>query len=135
MNFSHRFVDTIPECLEEGVLYVSIPYDTCLHNCACGCGREVVMPLSVNDWRMTYNGESVSLSPSIGNWSYPCRSHYWIKQGRVVWAESWSEGKVLEERAADTRKLRKDGQEVKTKWYEVLLGTWFGWLVNDRWLS
>lgn len=129
MNFSHQFVDTIPECLEEGVLYVSIPYDTCLHNCACGCGKEVVTPLSVNDWRMTYDGESVSLSPSIGNWSYPCRSHYWIRKGKIEWAGSWSEEKILEERAEDARIRSEDGPSRKPKWYEGAfrnLLTWFG---------
>ncbi len=126
MHFSHRFVDTIPEILEDRVLYVSIPYDTCLHNCACGCGREVATPLSVSDWRMTYNGESVSLSPSIGNWSYPCRSHYWIKKGRVVWAENWSEERILEARTDEAKSRRKDDPPRKSKWYDGLFQTWFG---------
>ncbi|MFC4855982.1 DUF6527 family protein [Actinophytocola glycyrrhizae] len=29
------------------------------------------------DQRRDFNGETVSLSPSIGNWSFPCRSHYY----------------------------------------------------------
>ena len=32
-----------------------------------------------------FDGRTISLNPSIGNWSYPCRSHYWIKGNRVVW--------------------------------------------------
>lgn len=128
MNFSHQFVDMIPECLEEGVLYVSISYDTCLHNCACGCGKEVVTPLSVNDWRMTYDGESVSLYPSIGNWSYPCRSHYWIRKGEIQWAGSWSEERILEGRADHARR-RSGGSPVrKPKWYEGFFRTLLSWL-------
>lgn len=127
MNFSHRFVDTIPECLEEGVLYVSIPYDTCLHNCACGCGKEVVTPLSVNDWRMTYDGESVSLSPSIGNWSYPCRSHYWIRSGEIEWARSWSKEKISEERVKDTMRRSIRSPLRKPKWFEEIFRTWLSW--------
>src|SRR5688572_11055762 len=35
------------------------------------------------------NGE-VSLSPSIGNWSFPCQSHYWIENNRLRWAAAMS---------------------------------------------
>lgn len=64
----HTFVSVIPDKLDEGILYVSIQYNTALHKCACGCGEEVVTPITPSDWKITYNGESVSLYPSIGNW-------------------------------------------------------------------
>ena len=32
----HIFVTTIPEHLEQGVIYVSVPYATVAHLCACG---------------------------------------------------------------------------------------------------
>jgi len=97
----HEFVDSIPEQLAEGVLYISLAYATVLHNCACGCGQEVVTPLTPHDWNMRYDGETISLDPSIGNWSLPCRSHYWIKKGRVVWAGAMSDVKIAEGRASD----------------------------------
>jgi hypothetical protein len=50
---------------------------------------------------MTYDGESVSLWPSIGNWNLRCRSLYIIDQGRIKWAESWSEAQVAAERRRD----------------------------------
>ena len=28
----------------------------------------------------------MSLWPSIGNWSFPCRSHYWVVENRVEWS-------------------------------------------------
>lgn len=84
-RLSHEFVEFIPEQLQEGVLYVSTTYATAAHLCFCGCGREVVTPLSPTDWRLTFNRKTVSLSPSIGNWSFPCRSHYWIKDNCVQW--------------------------------------------------
>ncbi|WP_417924835.1 DUF6527 family protein [Collimonas pratensis] len=28
-----------------------------------------------DDWSLTYDGKTVSLDPSIGNWSLPCRAH------------------------------------------------------------
>ena len=89
-----EFVDHIPEQLDEGVLYVSINFGTVVHRCACGCGEEVVTPLGPAEWRLTYDGRTVSLEPSIGNWSFPCRSHYWIDEGRVRWARSFSEAEI-----------------------------------------
>ncbi|GIF12640.1 DUF6527 family protein [Actinoplanes teichomyceticus] len=84
--FEHRFVDSAPEVLDDGVLYVSIPYATALHRCACGCGNEIVTPISRTGWSLTFDGASVTLHPSIGNWNQPCRSHYFIRQNRIQWA-------------------------------------------------
>lgn len=89
MIMKPKFVEYIPEKLEDNVLYISIPFRTASHNCICGCGSEIVTPILPNGWIFTYNGESVSLSPSIGNWNLPCKSHYWIKNNNVVIAESW----------------------------------------------
>lgn len=86
MTIRHRFVENIPEVLEQGVLYVSLRYRTMVHRCACGCGEEVVTPIGPAAWTMTYDGGGVSITPSIGNWSLPCRSHYWIERNRVLWA-------------------------------------------------
>ena len=73
---------------------MSIPYATVVHKCCCGCGTEVVTPLSPTDWKLIFDGESISLDPSIGNWSFDCKSHYWISQSRVLWAERWSEKRI-----------------------------------------
>lgn len=93
-HFEHRFVEYLPEQLEGGVLYISIPYATAAHYCACGCGKEVITPFSPTDWKMTFDGESISLSPSIGNWNFPCQSHYFIRQNRVVEASSWTDKRI-----------------------------------------
>ena len=87
----HEFVEFIPDQLEEGKLYVSIEYATVAHKCCCGCGKEVVTPLSPTDWKLIFDGKFVSLDPSIGNWSFQCKSHYWIRNGRVQWALQWSQ--------------------------------------------
>jgi len=97
----HEFVEHIPEELEEGVLYVSITYATAAHKCACGCGREVITPFTPTDWKMTFDGETMSLAPSIGNWNFECQSHYWIRRGRVRWAPRWSREEIDRGRARD----------------------------------
>jgi hypothetical protein len=61
-----------------------------------------VTPLSPTDWKLTFDGVSVSLHPSIGNWSLPCRSHYWIDRGKVKWAAQWSDEQIQAGRANDT---------------------------------
>ena len=85
-RFAHKFVDRLPPVLEAETLYVSMACATVVHLCACGCGRKVVTPLSPGDWRLTFDGKSLTLLPSIGNWQYPCRSHYWIRSSRIEWA-------------------------------------------------
>jgi len=103
---AHEFVKGIPNELEEGTLYVSMDYATVAHKCCCGCGREVVTPLSPTDWKLIYDGESISLSPSVGNWSFECRSHYWIDRSTVTWAGQLSKDRIETGRAYD-RKAKK----------------------------
>jgi len=102
----HRFVKSVPRDLESGILYVSVEYSTALHLCACGCGRKVVTPLSPNDWSMTFDGRLVSLNPSIGNWSLPCRSHYFIRRGRIQWAGNWTDKQIKQGRDYDLMRKR-----------------------------
>ena len=97
----HEFVEFVPEVLEQGKLYISIPYNTAVHRCACGCGSKITTPLSPFQWQLTYDGETVSLTPSMGNWSYPCQSHYWIKHDRVEWAPQWSRERIKAARVRD----------------------------------
>jgi hypothetical protein len=102
-RFDLQFAEFIPTELEQGRLYISIPYATATHLCACGCGEKVITPFTPTDWSLIYDGETASLKPSIGNWSFPCRSHYVISRNRVRWAEDWSKGKVKSGRARDRR--------------------------------
>ncbi|HVO36773.1 MAG TPA: DUF6527 family protein [Candidatus Acidoferrum sp.] len=67
----------------------------------CGCGEIVVTPIKPTDWTLTWNGETVTLKPSIGNWSLPCRSHYWIIEDKIIWARKWNDKEVGAGRAKD----------------------------------
>lgn len=106
----HEFVELIPTELRDGTIYVSIPYATAVHKCVCGCGNRVVTPLTPTDWQLTYDGETISLEPSIGNWSFPCRSHYWLRQNSVVWARQWSQHEI------DTGRERD--RQTKDRYYD-----------------
>lgn len=98
---SHRFVERVPAPLEDGVLYVSISFGTVIHKCCCGCGDKVVTPLTPVDWSILYDGQFISLYPSIGRWSARCRSHYWIDRNRVKWAGKWSPAQIQAGMSAD----------------------------------
>ena len=89
-EMKREVVHRVPAELEEGILYGCLDCDVVVHKCACGCGEKVVLPLSPEHWKLTYDGE-VTLSPSIGNYQYECKSHYFIRNGNVVWVESFKE--------------------------------------------
>lgn len=109
IKFDHNFVESIPKDIDNGTLYVSMRFATAIHKCACGCGEQVVTPFSPTDWKLLFDGESVSLNPSIGNWSFNCRSHYWIRNGKVVWAEAWTDQKI--QAARDHDRLSRQSKE------------------------
>lgn len=109
-TLEHRFVRNVPRELEPGVLYISMEYATAAHSCCCGCGDRVVTPFTPTDWKMIFDGESVSLHPSIGNWNQKCQSHYVIKRSRVVEAGPWSGKQIDVERHRD--------QQAKAAYYD-----------------
>ncbi len=125
-SLAHTFVDTIPDHLHDGVLYVSMEFRTTMHLCACACGNPVVLPLRRTAWSLMYDGETVSVRPSVGNWSFACQSHYWIRQGKVVWERQWSAAHIeagrqrtLEERGALEADERAPGAR-RPAWRRIL---------------
>ena len=100
-SYRHEFVRSFPDRIEEGVLYVSVEFGNTAHRCMCGCGQEVYARLSPRDWLMIYDGDTVSLDPSIGNWSFPCQSHYWLERGSVSWAAKWTHDQIERGRTLD----------------------------------
>ncbi|MDH3617559.1 MAG: DUF6527 family protein [Nitrosopumilus sp.] len=115
----HEFVDLIPDVIEEGVLYISVPYATATHKCACGCGEIVVTPIKPTDWKLTWNGKSVTLKPSIGNWSLQCSSHYLIIENKIIWAGKWNDLQI--------KTGRKKDMKTKSQYYGKFR-RWFPWM-------
>ena len=101
------FVDTIPGELEDGRLYISLQYRTITHKCACGCGVEINTPLHPTGWKLTYDGVNVSLSPSVGNWSEQCQSHYWIEKNQIRWSFPWKRAQILAGRKRRTDEIEE----------------------------
>jgi hypothetical protein len=104
MVLKHEFVEFIPDLLKEGTIYVSIRFATATHLCCCGCRSKVVTPLRPTDWKLIFDGKTVSLYPSIGNWSFNCQSHYWIRNNKVRWAPAWSKERIEAGRTQDRQR-------------------------------
>ncbi|MES2784289.1 MAG: DUF6527 family protein [Pseudomonadota bacterium] len=101
-QFAPRYLDSFPRPLEEGVLYISRKFSMAGHHCACGCGQEVMTPLKPTQWSLSESPSGdVTLYPSIGNWGFPCRSHYWIRRNKVVWSYEMTESEIELNRRRD----------------------------------
>jgi hypothetical protein len=100
-SFEYEPVSAIPPKLQPGVLYHSARHQLAAHLCACGCGREVVTGLRPERWTLDVIDGAPSLTPSVGNGSFPCRSHYFITQGRVRWAGLYTDRMIALARRRD----------------------------------
>ncbi|QVK20761.1 hypothetical protein KHQ82_00015 [Mycoplasmatota bacterium] len=111
-NIKHYFVEYIPpfDSIDENTVYTSLEFNVSVHRCACGCGRKVTLPIAPDEWQIFYDGETVSLYPSIGNWDYPCRSHYFITDNMFVFEEQ-----LIEERCEQELDINKKEKKKKRK--------------------
>ena len=119
-----EFVEFVPKTLQNGVLYISRKYKTASHLCCCGCGSKVVTPLNPSGWELATRGAVVSLNPSIGNWSLPCKSHYWVQDSQIKWARQWSQNQI------DAG--RRNDHEAQQAYFDSPRGLWQRFL---RWLK
>lgn len=103
-NFSIQHVKYMPETLQEGILYISIEFGAAAHLCACGCGSKIRTPLGPTEWRLKETRQGPTLWPSIGNWQLPCKSHYFIDRGKVIWAGKWTEEEIEKGRRWEQKK-------------------------------
>lgn len=103
VRLTHQFVDLMPEVLADNTVYVSIKFATAVHKCVCGCGMKVVTPIKPTAWSLTFNGDAISMWPSVGNWGFPCRSHYIIDRNVAVWAGDMPQEIVDRNRQRDQR--------------------------------
>ncbi len=101
-----RRVQYVPKEIEPGVLYVAEEFGAAVHLCACGCGLKVSTPLRPTKWSLEEEMDGPTLTPSVGNWQFPCRSHYWIRGGRIVWAEAWTDERIAAGRRAQEERQR-----------------------------
>lgn len=136
-NIKPEYVDRIPKVLSEGVLYISEKYSTAAHSCCCGCGNKIVTPLKPGRWSLKKKGIKLSLSPSIGNWSLACQSHYWIEDNAIRWSVQFTESQIHANRVRDkfalevahTQRQKQEQTPMKQgRWWEHVRKFIRGWL-------
>lgn len=100
--------ERFPGDLESGKFYYSEDFRSSVHLCACGCGSRVVLPIKPAGWQLTQTTRSLfTVSPSVGNREFACRSHYLIEGGRIIWLHSMSDRQVRASRARDEQHIEK----------------------------
>jgi len=115
-RYVYNRVDVIPEKLQPGVLYHAAEYATALHLCACGCKREVTTGIGAGHWVLEVTPKGPTLWPSIGNGSFPCKSHYFIVEGGVRWAGVYTKEMIALARRIDNPRAH---QAIPSFWKRV----------------
>jgi hypothetical protein len=125
-------VQYIPKNLEPGILYVAEEFGAAVHLCACGCGLKVSTPLRPVGWTLEESAAGATLFPSIGNWQQPCKTHYWIREGTIIWAEDWTPAQVAAGRRSEDQRRRAyfDSRQQKPTPLLRRLWQWFRRLVD-----
>ena len=89
MKYSYQAVDRIPKQLSPGVVYHSEEFEVGALLCACGCGHRVSL-LVPDSHQITAEGGFATVRPSISVCDGACKSHYFIRAGRVEWLPAFS---------------------------------------------
>lgn len=124
MRMRREDVRSMPPSLEPGVLYVSREFETAAHLCACGCGRKVRTPLGPTEWEISVGANGPSVWPSIGNWQFPCRSHYVISDGAIEWAPAWTPAQIARGRNREAARRSRHFQRREKRLWWVRLFAW-----------
>lgn len=119
------WVGDMPDVFTSGEIYISPTHRLTEHLCACGCGAEVSLPLDPSDWSISFDGETLSLYPSVGNERLPCKSHYVIRRSRTIWCREVSMLDATMKRENDrAEKLDHIARKQRKKrWWRRLVAT------------
>lgn len=120
--------ERFPDELELGKFYFSEDFRSSAHLCACGCGSRVILPIKPAGWQLVQTARSFTISPSVGNREFACRSHYLIEGGRIIWLSSMSDREVQASRAMDKQHIEK--MHAVTFWQRIR--NVLRWILNRR---
>ena len=84
-----------------------------------------MLPLGAEQWTVQEAGGEATVRPSIGSWQLPCRSHYWITAGAVVWSGQWTPEQIERGRQDEERRLRAhfEGRKARKQgWLPAIWG-------------
>lgn len=129
MTYRVTRVDRLPPVLDDNVVYVSQEYGLAALKCACGCGHRVTLLLGDGHTVNEVDGLA-DISPSIGVWDAACRSHFWVRDGNIVWGPDFSETEI---RGAMRQQLNRHLETAARNgpWYRRL-ATWIAHVFRSR---
>lgn len=91
-----EWVEDLPDDLQKNTVYIiggrKHPFYAAIVCPRRTCRQVVhldVSPQVDKRWSITEHADGqISLSPSVHVTGLPCRCHYWLRKGRIVWSES-----------------------------------------------
>lgn len=87
--------ERLPDHVGSFEFHYSRRFDMAALSCACGCGHKVMLNL-LDQHQLEIEGGLPTVTPSILVADAPCLSHFFIRRGRVDWAQQWSKKTVDE---------------------------------------
>lgn len=105
-KYSYQYFDEIPEKLKAKKLYIAQDNDTNWLSamlCPCGCGSRIYLNLlseAKPSWKILIDlQENPSVFPSVWR-MVGCKSHFFLRKGRIVWAHSATSNTTYNNRKA-----------------------------------
>ncbi len=89
MIYSYLAVERIPKDLSDGIVYHNEEFELGAMLCACGCGHRVDL-LVPDSHQISSEHGLATIRPSIAVCDAPCKSHYFIRAGRVEWLPAFT---------------------------------------------
>ena len=98
-RFNHyhtEWVEDLPENLQKNTVYIIGGRKNPFY-AAVVCPRKVcrqtihldISPQATKKWRIIEHTEGqISLVPSIHITGLPCKCHYWLQKGQIIWSET-----------------------------------------------
>lgn len=122
MRYRYCAVERTPDSLEPECVYHNEDFELAALLCACGCGHRVT--LLVPDSHQVYGKDGwVTIHPSISVCDAKCKSHFFIRAGRVEMLPPFSDEHascVMREQIA----RHSESDKVKLPWQRRVY-VWF----------
>jgi len=115
MNYVYRAVERIPANLENRVVYHSEEFELAGFVCPCGCGHRITLLVPDSHQVWSQNGLA-TISPSVGVFDAPCKSHFFIRAGAVDWLSAFSAAQAAS--IMEAQIARHAAKDVKPNWLD-----------------
>ncbi len=94
-RYETQWVEDLPDNLKRDTVYIiggrDHPFQAVVVCPRKKCKEAIhlaISPESRKKWKVTeHKDKSISLSPSIYVTGLPCKCHYWLKRGKIIWYE------------------------------------------------